>query len=42
MERIKNFCVDNSASILTGIGVAGVIGTAITTAKLTPKALDIL
>ena len=42
MERIKKFCVDNSASILTGIGVVGVISTAITTAKLTPKALDIL
>ncbi len=39
---IKKFCVDNSPSILTGIGVVGVVSTAVVTAKLTPKALDIL
>ena len=42
MENLKDLCVNNSASILTGLGVVGVIGTAVTTAKLTPKALDIL
>ena len=42
MENLKDLCVNNSASILTGLGVVGVIGTAVVTAKLTPKALDIL
>lgn len=42
MEKLKDLCVNNSASILTGLGVVGVIGTAVVTAKLTPKALDIL
>ena len=42
MENLKDLCINNSASILTGLGVVGVIGTAVVTAKLTPKALDIL
>ena len=41
MDIVK-FCKDNSATILTGAGVAGVIGTAVLAAKATPKALDIL
>ena len=39
MEKVKNFCVENSASILTGLGVVGVVSTAILAATATPKAL---
>ena len=42
MEKVKNFCVENSASILTGLGVVGVASTAILAAKATPKALSLL
>ena len=42
MEKVKNFCVGNSASILTGLGVVGVASTAILAAKATPKALVLL
>lgn len=41
MEFMK-FCKDNSSTILTGLGVTGVISTAVMAAKATPKALDIL
>ena len=34
MKNLKDLCVNNSASILTGLGVVGVIGTAVVTAKL--------
>ena len=42
MEKIKNLCVENSASILTGLGVVGVVSTAVLAAKATPKALYLL
>ena len=42
MEKVKNFCVENSASILTGLGVVGVASTAILAAKATPKAIALL
>ena len=42
MEKVKIFCVENSASILTGLGVVGVASTAILAAKATPKALALL
>ena len=42
MEKVKNFCVENSATILTGLGVVGVASTAILAAKATPKALALL
>lgn len=41
MELVK-FCKDNGAVILTGLGVTGVVSTAVMAAKATPKALDIL
>ena len=42
MQPIIKLCKDNGATILTGLGVAGVISTAVMSAKATPKALDIL
>ena len=42
MEKVKNFCVENSASILTGLGVVGVASTAVLAATATPKALRLL
>lgn len=42
MNTIIKLCKDNGASILTGLGVAGVFSTAVMAAKATPKALDIL
>ena len=42
MKNVKNFCVNNSASILTGLGVVGVASTAVLAAKATPKALQLL
>lgn len=41
MDAMK-FFKDNSTTILTGLGVTGVISTAVMAAKATPKALDIL
>lgn len=41
MDLIK-LCKDNSTNILTGLGVLGVVSTAVLAAKATPKALDIL
>lgn len=40
--NLKPFFEKNGPVILTVLGVAGVIGTMITTAKCTPKAMDIL
>ena len=40
--KLTQYCKDNSASILTGLGAIGVISTAVMAAKATPKALDIL
>jgi len=40
--KTLSFCKHNSASILTGFGVVGVIATAVSVAKATPLALDIL
>ena len=42
MNAITKLCKENGATILTGLGVAGVVSTAVMTAKATPKALDIL
>ena len=42
MKKVKNFCVENSATILTSLGVVGVASTAILAAKATPKALALL
>ena len=42
MKNVKDFCVNNSASILTGLGVVGVASTAVLAAKATPKALRLL
>lgn len=42
MEKVKNFCVENGATILTGLGVVGVVGTAVLAATETPKALRLL
>lgn len=42
MKTIIKLCKDNSASILTGLGVIGVASTAVMAAKDTPKALEIL
>ena len=42
MNTITKLCKENGATILTGLGVAGVVSTAVMTAKATPKALDIL
>ena len=42
MEKVKNFCVENSESILTGLGVVGVASTAVLAATATPKALRLL
>lgn len=41
MDLIK-LCKDNSASILTGLGVMGVFSTAVMAAKATPKAIALL
>lgn len=40
--NLKTFLQNNSSSILTGVGVAGVIGTAVTAACATPKAMRLL
>lgn len=40
--KTLSFCKHNSASILTGFGVVGVVATAVSVAKATPKALDVL
>ena len=40
--KIIELCKQNSASILTGLGVAGVFSTAVLAAKDTPKALRLL
>lgn len=40
--KITKLCKDNSASILTGLGVVGVFSTALMAAKDTPKALKML
>ena len=42
MKNVKDLCVNNSASILTGLGVVGVASTAVLAAKATPKALRLL
>ena len=42
MEKVKNFCIENGASILTGVGVVGVVSTAVLAATSTPKALQLL
>ena len=42
MEKVKNFCVENGATILTGVGVVGVVSTAVLAATSTPKALRLL
>lgn len=42
MNKIKNFCVNNSVNILTGLSMAGVVSTAVLAAKATPKALHLL
>ena len=42
MDKIKNFCDENSMNILTGLGIVGVTATAILAAKATPKALELL
>ena len=42
MNTITKLCKENGATILSGLGVAGVVSTAVMTAKATPKALDIL
>ena len=39
---LKTFLQNNSSSILTGVGVIGVIGTAVLTACATPKAMRLL
>lgn len=41
-QRTMNFATENSPTILTGFGVAGVIGTAYMAYKASPKAHDIL
>ena len=41
-SSISNFMTKNSASILTGLGVAGLIATAILAIKATPKAIDMI
>ena len=40
--KLAQLCKENGASILSGLGVVGVVGTAVLAAKATPKALDIL
>lgn len=40
--NIGKFCKDNGATILTCMSICGVVSTAISAAKDTPKALDIL
>lgn len=42
MNKVKNFCSNNSVNILTGLGVVGVASTAVLAAKATPKALYLL
>ena len=42
MNKVKNFCSNNSVNILTGLGVIGVASTAVLAAKATPKALYLL
>lgn len=44
MERVnlKKFLQNNSSTILTGIGVIGIIGTAVLTAYATPRAIRLL
>lgn len=42
MKNVKEFCSENSASILTGVGVFGVATTAVLAATATPKALRLL
>ena len=40
--NIKNFCNENSMTILSGLGIVGVATTAVLAAKATPKALELL
>ena len=40
--RTERYLKHNAPTILTGIGVVGVIGTSVLTAKATPKAIYIL
>ncbi len=42
MKNVKEFCSENSATILTGVGVFGVATTAVLAATATPKALRLL
>lgn len=42
MKNVKEFVNENSANILTGLGVVGVVSTAVLAAKETPKALVLL
>jgi hypothetical protein len=42
LKQAEKFTTDNSPAILTGIGIAGVVGTAYLTAKATVKAVDIV
>lgn len=42
MKNVKEFVNENSANILTGLGVVGVVSTAVLAAKETPKALQML
>lgn len=41
-SSLSKFMTKNSASILTGLGVAGLIATAILAIKATPKAIDMI
>lgn len=40
--KLTQLCKENGASILSGLGVVGVVGTAVLAAKATPKAICLL
>ena len=42
MNTITKLCKENGATILTGLGVAGVVSTAVMAARATPKAISLL
>jgi hypothetical protein len=42
LKQAEKFTTDNSPAILTGIGIAGVVGTAYLTGKATVRAVDII
>jgi hypothetical protein len=42
IEYLKNIMIKNSPTILTGLGVAGLISTTVMAVRVTPKALNML